>query len=259
MLKLLRKYFLFNLSAGMEYRTSFLIQVFGMVLNNCAFIIFWKMLFDRVGGDINGYGFREVMFLWALATFGFGISEIFMGNSRQISSIIYKGELDVYLLQPRPVLPNLVCSRMNISGWGDLIYGAALFLLTQALSPGKILLFLLFSLLMAVVFVSVRVLYHSLTFFLGNAEQFASTISELVIMFTIYPGSIFSGPSTWILHTLIPAALVAWIPAQLFAAFDPVKLLLLLAADGVVVLLSFVLFREGLKRYSSGNRMGTRL
>lgn len=259
MVKLLKKYFLFNLSAGMEYRTSFFIQVFGMILNNCAFIIFWMMLFDRVGGDINGYGFTEVMFLWALATFGFGLSEIFMGNSRRISSIIYKGELDVYLLQPRALLPNLVCSRMNISGWGDLVYGFVLFLLTQPFDPGKFALFILFSVLMALVFVAVRVIYHSLTFFLGNAEQFAGTISELVIMFTIYPGSIFSGPSTWILHTVIPSALVAWIPARLFAHFDMRKFALLLAADGAVILLALFLFREGLKRYSSGNRMGTRL
>lgn len=243
----------------MEYRTSFLIQVFGMILNNCAFIIFWLMLFQRVGGDINGYGFSEVMFLWALATTGFSISEIFMGNSRSISSIIYKGELDVYLLQPRSVLPNLVCSRMNISGWGDLIYGIALYVITQPMDPGRIVLFLLFSVLMSVVFVAVRVIYHSLTFYLGNAEQFAGTVSELVIMFTIYPGSIFSGPSTWILHTVIPSALVAWIPAQLFVQFDPVKLLYLLLADSAVIALALILFREGLKRYSSGNRMGTRL
>lgn len=259
MLKLLKKYFLFNLSAGMEYRVSFLIQVFGMFLNNCAFIVFWMILFERIGGEINGYGFNEVMFLWALATFGFGLSEIFMGNSRLISSIIYKGELDVYLLQPRPVLPNLVCSRMNISGWGDLVYGIVLFLLTQNLEPAKVLLFILFSILMALIFTSVRIIYHSLTFFLGNAEQFAGTITELVIMFTIYPGSIFSGPSTWILHTLIPSALVAWIPAELFVSFDTEKFFLLMAADMGIILLAIVLFRTGLKRYSSGNRMGTRL
>ncbi|MCK5198550.1 MAG: hypothetical protein KAR21_09375, partial [Spirochaetales bacterium] len=93
MWKLLKKYFLFNLAAGMEYRISFIIQVFGMFLNNSAFIFFWLILLDRVGGDINGYGFREIMFLWALAAFGYGLTEIFMGNSRFISSIIYKGEL----------------------------------------------------------------------------------------------------------------------------------------------------------------------
>jgi len=259
MMKLLKKYFLFNLSAGMEYRISFLIQVFGMFLNNSAFIFFWLILFERVGGDIKGYGFDDVMFLWALAALGYGLTQIFMGNSRYISSIIYKGELDVYLLQPRAVLPNMVCSRMNTAGWGDITYGIILYVLTQGADPLKALMFVFFSVLMAVVFTAVRIIYHSLTFFLGNAEQFAGTVTEMIIMFILYPGSIFSGPSTWILHTVIPSALVAWIPAELFVQFDLKKFLILMIADVSIVFLSIIVFRTGLKRYSSGNRMGTRL
>ena len=259
MVKLLRKYFVFNIAAGMEYKTSFLIQVFGMALNNSAFIFFWLLLFDKVGGDINGYGFREVMFLWALAGLGYGLGEIFLGNSRFISSIIYKGELDVYLLQPRPVLPNLLASRMNTAGWGDVAYGIVLFAFTQPLDPGRIILFLLFSILMAAVFAALRVIYHSLTFFLGNAEAFANTATEMMINFILYPGSIFDGPSTWILHSLLPAALLAWIPAELFVAFSAGKFLVLLAADALIFVLAGLIFRAGLKRYSSGNRMGTRL
>ncbi|MBI9108869.1 MAG: ABC-2 family transporter protein [Spirochaetales bacterium] len=259
MWKLLKKYFVFNLSAGMEYRASFLIQVFGMFLNNCAFIFFWMILYKRIGGDINGYGFSDVMFLWALAALGYGLAEVFMGNSRFISSIIYKGELDVYLLQPRAILPNLVCSRMNTAGWGDVTYGIVLYFLTQSFEPHKVLMFLVFSILMAVVFTAVRIIYHSLTFFLGNAEQFAGTITEMVIMFILYPGSIFSAPSTWILHSVIPAALVAWIPAEIFASFDLKKLLVLLSADVAIIILSVVVFQAGLKKYSSGNRMGTRI
>jgi len=259
MLKILRKYFFFNLAAGMEYRISFLIQVFGMALNNSAFIFFWLILFNRVGGDIKGYGFEQVMFLWSLASTGYGLTDVFMGNARFISSIIYKGELDVYLLQPRPVLPNLVGSRMSIAGWGDIIYGVILFVLTQELTWGKGGLFILFALLMALVFSSMRVFYHSLTFYLGNSENFAGTITELMITFTIYPGSIFSAPTTWILHSMIPAALVAWIPARIFAHFQWTQLLLVLGADSLVVLAAVILFHQGLKRYASGNRMGTRI
>lgn len=259
MWKLLKKYFLFNLSAGMEYRVSFLVQVFGMFLNNSAFIFFWLIIFERVGGDIKGYGFSDVMFLWALAALGYGIAEVLMGNSRFLSSIIYKGELDVYLLQPRSVLPNLVCSRMNTSGWGDIFYGIILYALTQGGDPFKVFLFLFFSSLMAIVFTAVRILYHSLTFFLGNAEQFAGTATEMIIMFILYPGSIFSGPSTWILHTIIPSALVAWIPAELFVQFDLKKFLLLMAVDAGIIFLSIIVFHIGLRKYSSGNRMGVRL
>ena len=41
--------------------------------------------------------------------------------------------------------------------------------------------------------------------------------SEQVITFSLYPGSIFDGPLVAVvLHTLIPAALVAHLPAELF-------------------------------------------
>ena len=123
----------------------------------------------------------------------------------------------------------------------------------------KIALFLFFSLLAAVVFTSLRVLYHSLTFFLGNAEDLASAASNLMISFSLYPGSLFDGPSMWLLHSLIPAAFVAYIPAELFKSFDTLTMLALIDCDLVFVLAAVALFHLGLRRYESGNRMGTRL
>lgn len=76
-LKLIGKYFIFNLSALVEYRTSFLIQVFGMAINNASFAFFWWVLFDKINMDIAGYGFKDVMFLWAVASTGFGLAHIF--------------------------------------------------------------------------------------------------------------------------------------------------------------------------------------
>ena len=131
--KLIAHYFRFNLSASMAYKASFLIQVFGMVLNNSAFIVFWYFLFDRIGGNIQGFEFNDVMFLWALAAMGFGMSVVVCGNATHLSRIIYSGELDVYLLQPKPVLPNVLVSRMIVSGWGDITYGLVLFAATQTL------------------------------------------------------------------------------------------------------------------------------
>ncbi|MBT3275622.1 MAG: hypothetical protein HN368_20875 [Spirochaetales bacterium] len=258
-LKLLGHYFRFNLSAGMSYRAAFLTQVFGMALNNSAFIVFWLILLKQVGGNIKGYEFEDVMFLWALGASGFGIAQVFMGNGRQISRIIYSGELDVYLLQPKPIAVNLVGSRMVVSGWGDVIYGLVLFFATQALSVWSVLLFLLFSILMAIVFTGLRMLYHSLTFFLGNAESFANLASETVVSFAIYPGSIFKGPTVWILHSLVPAALIAYIPARLIKNFEPGLFFVLLGADALLVAIALLVFYRGIRKYESGNRIGTRV
>ncbi len=250
-------YVRFNLSAGMEYRASFLMQVVGMVLNNASFIVFWWILYGRLQ-DIKGYAFSDVMFLWALSSVAFGLAAVFLENARYLSRAITTGELDVYLLQPRPVLFNFLSSRMSISGWGDLLFGLVLFALTQQITLPRLGLFAVFSILGAVVLVSMRILYHSLSFFLGNAEEFASTASDLVLNFMLYPGSIFDGPASWVLHTIIPAALVAYIPARLFRSFDAATLLMVTAADALIAAVSVAVFRLGLRVYESGNRMGAR-
>lgn len=258
-LRLIGHYFRFNLSANMAYKGSFIIQVFGMALNNSAFIIFWYFLFQRIGGDIKGFDFNDVMFLWALAAMGFGMSVVLFGNTPFISRVIYSGELDVYLLQPKPVLLNLLASRMIVSGWGDIAYGLILFSATQTLSLQSWALFLFFSVMMLLVLTAVRTLYHSLTFFFGNAESFAQMAGEMTITFMLYPGSIFKGAPMIVLHSLIPAALVGYIPVRVFKEFDPILMAVVVLADLVVVAAAVGLFKLGLRRYESGNRMATRL
>lgn len=257
--RLAAHYVRFNLSASMAYTASFLIQVFGMALNNSAFVIFWIVLFDRIGGDIAGYGFRDVMFLWSVAASGVGLGVVFFGNAHMLSRVIYAGELDVYLLQPKPVLPNVVMSRMIVSGWGDFAYGLILFLVTQPVTWMGAALYLLFSVLLSVVYSAIRVIYHCISFYLGNAEGFANLAGELIVTFMIYPGSVFRGAAAWILHTIIPAAIVAYIPARIFAEFNPWLLLLVIAADALIVLIAFVVFRRGLRHYESGNLIGARM
>jgi len=257
-LRLFCRYQATNLSSGMEYRGAFLTQVFAMIVNNSAFIIFWLILFERVG-TIEGYDFSAVMFLWAITAVGFGIAAVFFGNSTYLSRIIYNGELDVYLLQPKPVMLNVLMSRSQVSGWGDMTYGIILFLATQPISVGSMLLFVLFSLLFSLVLVSLRVLYHSVTFFLGNAEELAARGSDMIISFALYPGTLFKGPVLMVLHSLIPAAFAAWIPYEIFSKFDLTKLALVICFDILLAAAALGVFRLGLRFYESGNRMGVRL
>ena len=111
-LRLFGHYVRFNLRAGMEYRAAFVTQVVGMMLNNTAFIFFWMILFQQVG-DLKGYGFAEVMFLWALSAVGYGLAGVFLGNAGYLSRSIYTAELDVYLLQPKPVLANFLLGMLR--------------------------------------------------------------------------------------------------------------------------------------------------
>ena len=265
-LRLLGRYFRVNLAANTAYPVPFAIQVVAMAANNAMFLAFWAILFEAIDAPIAGYTFTDVMFLWAVAAAGFGLGAVVCGNSGHLSRIIYRGDLDVYLAQPKPVLPNLLASRMSVSSWGDLLYGLGLFAVSQPLTGPSIGLFLLFVLLAAGVLVAVRVLYHSLTFLLGNAEDLAGVGSEQIITFSLYPGTIFDGPLVAvILHTLIPAALVAHLPADLFRAvvrgsgMDWGLLAIIVAGDAALIAAAWALFALGLRRYESGNRIGARI
>ncbi|MDF2519984.1 MAG: hypothetical protein K0R84_612, partial [Clostridia bacterium] len=121
-IRLMLYYFKFNMSAVMEYRVSFLVQSFGMMLNNSAFIFFWWILFNNVE-TIGGYTFRDEMLLWALSSSSFGLCFVAFGNVSQITRMILNGELDTYLLQPKDPLINILCSKTIVSAWGDTLYG----------------------------------------------------------------------------------------------------------------------------------------
>ncbi len=251
-LRLLAAYFRFNLAAAMEYRGSFLLQVFGMALNNSAFIIFWAIVYSRIN-HIGEYGFREVMFIWALASAAFGFAHIIFGNIRQVSRIIMQGELDAYLLQPKDVCLNVLCSRTEVSAWGDLAYGLILFMAVWGFAPGEFLLFCTFTVFSGLLMGCIMFSGEILTFFLGNTTVISRLVTEFVISFTLYPESVFRGTVKWLIYSLIPAGFIVFVPLKIFKLFSWQALGLLILIDLGYVFGSYLLFRLGLRRYESGN------
>ncbi len=60
-------YFRANLSMAMEYRANFIIQVFGMVLNDALWVLFW-WLFFRQFPLVAGWSYQELLLLYAVLT-----------------------------------------------------------------------------------------------------------------------------------------------------------------------------------------------
>ncbi len=253
-LGLLGGYFKLNLSSAMEYRTSFLIQTFGMFLNNLSFAFFWWLLFERFS-SIGGYGFRDVMLLWAFSSAGFGICFILFGNITRLVEMIIKGELDSYLLQPKNVLLNTIASKTNISAWGDLLYGVILFFLVEGFSFMGAGLFIYFSITAAMIFAGVLVTANALAFWFGNISSLAGLAFEFLITTSIYPADIFQGVIKFMLFTVLPAGFISMVPVRLVSDFDAKWFFLLTLAAVLWVILAFVVFFAGLKKYESGNLM----
>ncbi|HEX2947538.1 MAG TPA: ABC-2 family transporter protein [Clostridia bacterium] len=257
-LKLIALYFKYNLQAAMEYRASFIAQSIGMFLNDTFFIFFWWVIFSKVS-SLGGYGFKDVMLIWALAASTFGFLHIVFGNVRQLSRIIMNGELDTYLLQPKNVFINVHCSRMDFSAWGDFIYGYVLFFIVCGLNPLKLLLFTLFVIAGGLLTGAVMASADTLTFYIGNSSAITRIVTEFLLNFSLYPDSIFGREVKWIMYSLLPAGFIVFIPFKLLSAFSWYGLLGLMAVDTAYICLAWLFFKKGLKRYESGNLITTKL
>jgi ABC-2 type transport system permease protein len=228
-----------------------------MFLNNAFFIFFWWVIFQRVP-SIAGYGFREIMTIWALAASTFGAVHIVFGNAGRLPEIIMNGGLDTFLLQPKDVYMSVQCSSMNLSAWGDLIFGFVLFFAIFGPDIGKLMLFILFTCAGGLLMGAVLTSAGALTFFIGNSSTITRMAMEFLLNFSLYPDSIYGTEIKLIMYTLLPAGFMIFMPIRLLSAFSWPGLLLLLAVDAVYVTAAYVFFSKGLERYESGNLIGAR-
>ncbi len=255
--RLVAGYLRHNLMSAMAYREAFVLQVFGMALNDVMLLFFWWILFTRFP-TLRGWTLTQVMTLYAVSAFGFGVANVVCGNAFRIARVIVLGDLDYYLALPADPLVHVLVSRMSLSAWGDLLFGLLLFL---AVLPGgwiNLPLFLVLGLSAGLIFVAFAVLVGSLALWVGNADTLATQATTALINFSLYPVEIFPGVIQWLLYTLIPAAFIGSLPASLLSDFHWEQLVVLTAFVAGIGLAAWAAFRGGLRRYASGNLMAAR-
>lgn len=246
-----------NLAGAMEFRMSFFLTAGMMMLNNAVFLFFWNAYFQRFQ-LVNGWSLRDIMMLWAVGTAGFGLGNMLFGNALRISYLVAHGELDTYLCQPKPVLLNILINRMSLTAIGDFLFGLLLYAVYGDHSlPGAgkyaaaVLLAMLFNLFF-------YVLTQSLAFYIGNAEGIGYQFFIGFITLSTYPTDIFKGWGKIMLFTVIPAGFISFLPVGLLREADGRFLAVTLGAALFFGAAAWTVFHRGLRRYSSGNRVGLR-
>lgn len=257
-LKLIFSYFKLNVKKEWKYKASFFMQILMMILNDLFFIIQWYIIYQLVD-DIGGYGFNETMLLWGIAAGGFGFSHAFFYGAWNIKDIVYEGKLDVYLTQPKNVLLNVCCSSTSISAIGDMIYAFVVLVIIKA--PWHWFLLMIPAMVVAgLIYVSAYVVFVSLCFYIKQGDAVAKSVEGTINKAANYPPHIFNGVVKILFLTAIPTFFYTFIPAQyLFLTFNIWWVLGLVAVTAIWVILAFLAFKLGLKKYNSGNLMGGRL
>ncbi len=238
-------------------KITFLSNVIFMIINNATFIIQWLILYS-LKNDVGGYSFKQVLLLWGITAFTFGIAIFFFKDAFELTDTINSGKLDNYLLQPKNVLISCITSSVSISSLGDILYGLIM-LVIFGLSLKNILLFIVCGILGALTIVSISIIYSSLSFWFGKTEIISDTMNNLMINFSIYPEGIFSGLIRFMFYTILPLGITTYIPVQIISDFNIINFIYMLVGTAIFITLAFTIFYKGLKRYSSSNLMNVRV
>ena len=257
-LKLIFSYYKLNMKKEWKYKPSFFMQIAMMILNDLFFIIQWVIIFQLVD-NIGGYTFKETMLLWGIAAGGFGISHALFGGAWNIKEIVYEGKLDVYLTQPKSVLLNVSCSSTDVSAVGDIVYAFVVLAIINA--PWYWYLIMIPAMILAgLLYVSVYVTFVSMCFYIKRGESVAKSVEGTMNKAANYPPAIYNTIVKGLFFTLIPTFFYTFIPAQYFFLTPNIWWILGTVAVTVIwVILAFVTFNLGLRKYNSGNLMGGRL
>lgn len=246
-----------NLAGAMEYRMSFLLTAGMMVVNNVVWIFYWGVYFTKFP-IVNGWELTDVMMMWAVGAGGFGLSAVLFGNCYAMAGMIANGQLDTYLIQPKPVLLHVLVSRMSVSAIGDVVFGLLLYAVFGDHTITGLLKFAFALTLATLIFVFFNVLAQSLAFYIGNAEGIGHQVFIGFVTFSTYPTDIFRGMGRLVLFTVIPAGFISYLPIGLLRE---VKWTFLAGAAGMAAMLTAAgiwFFYRGLRRYASGNMISMR-
>jgi ABC-2 type transport system permease protein len=162
------------------------------------------------------------------------------------------------MAQPKPVLLNVLASRMSLTAIGDFLFGLTIYLLVGNHTLQGALLFALGLLISGLLFLFVTLAAGTTAFFLGNAEGMASLMFNAFIALSTYPTDIFKGMARLLLFSLIPAGFISYMPIGLLRGVNPGFLAAALCMTALAGFFSIWLFHKGLKRYASGNQMAMR-
>ena len=243
----------YGLMREMLNKTSFIMNVLFMILNNASFIIQWIILYS-LKEDVGGYSFNQVLLLWAIAASTYGFSHFIFKKAYTLSDTITNGKLDSFLVQPKNVLISAITTDIEISALGDILYGFIV-LFISGITITKFLLFTLFTITGAIIITDVAIILGSLSFWFGRSDMIADTGNNLMTSFATYPDGIFKGLAKILLLTIIPIGLTAYFPVWIMTKFDIKLTLIIIALTIAITALTFVIFYRGLRRYSSSNLM----
>ncbi len=249
-----------HLKKMMEYKTDFIIGLFGFLFFQATGVIFIDLIFHAIP-TLNGWNFEQMLFIYGFAQIPRGIDHLLTDNLWMLSQrMVRTGQFDRYLLRPIPPLFHLIAELLQTDAIGELIVGIGLVVYASVKLAIRFTLLDWVFLVVAiaagsVIYFSVKLVTASIAFWTKRSQPVVHilyTFSD----FAKYPISIYSKAIRILITYIVPFAFTAFIPAAYLVTRQNFAFALVGMVTAAAVLLTAGLFvwNRGLKVYeSSGN------
>ncbi len=244
-----------------QYRTSFLVEVFGSLVSGIVDIALVVVMFN-VTRHLGGFAFRETFLMATLAGCGFSLADLAVGSIERIRVYVRTGLLDAVLVRPLGALLQLLVLDFTPKRVGRLAFSTGLLVAATRLAgvrwtPARAVLLVVTPLAGALLFGAVFVASATVAFWWIDSGEFASALTYGGHDFTAYPMTVYQGLFRRVFAYGMGFAFVGYYPAlALLGRRDPLGLpaaagwagpLVALAACGVAGLV----WRHGIRHYRS--------
>ncbi len=246
-----------NIQSSAELRTSFLMNVIGMTINNTAFILLW-VFFVKSVGVIGGWTAADIVALQGFTALCFGIVFSFGAGLRKLPEQVTNGTFDRFMLSPKNILARVCTSSFGVSGLGDIVFGIVCLVIYGFLihvNLLQVLLIIVLVVLSTMLFFAVAVACYSASFYFDDATFVVSGLFELFFTPSLFHGGAFQGAMRAFFMFVIPALLVGTIPVEIVKNLSMGKLSIVAIFTAFWFVLSIKIFNHAIRRYESSNLM----
>ena len=245
-----------HIKIAIEYKVSFIIN-FGsqaFLFFNYYFIIL--ALFDRFS-NIKGYTLFEVLLCFGIIHCGYSTCEVIFRGIDNFENLIIDGSLDRYIVRPRSILLQALCSDIQLIKRPRVIESLIIILIAIiklhiTWSYLKVIGLLLMLMASTIIFFSIFLITASYCFITVQGLEVKNVFTDGGKYMAQYPISIYSKPFRFIFTFIIPYAFINYYPLLYF--LDKTNNIFYLISPLLVLVFlipGLLFFHIGLKHYNS--------
>lgn len=247
-----------NFKNAKELKSSFIISIIGMCINNISFVILW-FYFGKSVGEINGWSPYDIFFMYAISTGSFGLVNTLFNGINKIPTYITTGSFDKFLTTPKGILTKVATSAISTSAIGDFIFGIICFIcycVFEKFTWFKLLMFIIFLLTASILTFGFLLLCKSISFYLMDGENVSNGIYGTFLSVTTYHGGAITGVLKIIFIFIIPSFVIGGFPVEVMKNFNIINFLEIIILSFIWFFISIKFFYKSIKKYESNNFFG---